>query len=195
VVTKLEEGDVMHRVRLRQFLRPVTLAAALVGFTMTLATAPAAAEPTQAGFMAESKVTTLESRISVQGASSQQASPPESFCYVNVNGPTFLPDQRATATWSLDCRSLANPNLPAPDIDIVGMEVRVFRGEFNPFEPGILLGGMSCTSGRTDPSCTATTENPVPFGTAVFSRFDVTVQLRGGTTQVGAFVTPSVRQT
>jgi hypothetical protein len=191
----------MHRTQRRRFGRPATLVATLVLLITALA-APAAAQPAPdgfsrpaSGFAAGPGVRTLESRILVPGAGTQQASPPQSFCYVGVNPPTIHPDQRLTETWFLDCRSLADPNQPAPDIFMVLMDVRIFQGEPNPFEPGRELSHTSCSSGRTNPSCSSTTPDPLQFGVPYYTRLDVSVSLTGGANPTGSFVTEPIRLT
>jgi hypothetical protein len=201
----------MDRVQLRPLRLPVTLAAVLAVLATVLVAAPAAqaappglGQPASTelqaraggGFIAESGVRVLDARISVEGAATQQVSPPQSFCYVGVTWPIIHADQRATATWFLDCRSLANPNLPAPDIAGASMQVRIFQGEFNPFEPGQMVVGTECLSiQRTNPQCSTTTPGPLQFGVAYYSRLDVTVTLTGGAQPTGSFITPSIRLT
>ncbi|MCE6995005.1 hypothetical protein LZG04_09320 [Saccharothrix sp. S26] len=169
-----------------------------------LAAAPAAASPgpdrptriAAGGFVADPGVVDLGHRVTVgEVVIRAAATPPESFCYVSVVWPQIGADRTATGTWSLDCRSLANPSLPAPDIEFVLMDVRVFQGEYNPYLPGTEVSHKSCSSGRTTPSCSSTTPGPLMFGVPYYTRLDVAVTLRGGTSPVGAFVTDAVRLT
>ncbi|MFI6823637.1 hypothetical protein ACIBJE_22240 [Micromonospora sp. NPDC050187] len=72
----------------------------------------------------------------------------------------ILPDGRATATWSLDCRSLANPSRPAPDIGGATLEVRIYQGEYT-WDSGTMIKGQACLSvGNPRPSCSVTTDTP-----------------------------------
>lgn len=160
------------------------------------AAAPGGAVAPSGGFVARAGVITFESRSSAEKASIQ-ATPPESFCYVGVSWPAaILPDRRVTATWSLDCRSLANPNLPAPDIALVNMKVRIHQGAYSVWDPAPSLGGTECqTIFNTKPSCSTTTNTPLAFGVAYHTQLDVSASLTGGTTQVGAFYTSTIRLT
>lgn len=178
----------------------IAVALALFG-TVALAATPAAAAPGDAprpgagkGLVALQGVLTLENRTAAGGATIQ-ATPPESFCYVMVTWPAaILPDYRATATWSLDCRSLANPNLPAPDIALVNMKVRVHKGAYSIWDPTQNIGGRECqTINNTKPSCSGTSQIPLEFGVPYHTQLDVSATLTGGTVQVGAFYTSAIR--
>nr|MDT0658656.1 hypothetical protein [Micromonospora sp. DSM 115978] len=177
----------------------MALVLALVG-AVALAATPAGAAPGSTpapdagGFIARVGVITFKNQISA-GAATIQATPPESFCYVGVNWPAaILPDRRVTATWSLDCRSLANPNLPAPDIALVNMKVRVHQGAYSVWDPTPSIGGTECQRiSNPRPSCSATPDVPLSFGVAYHTQLDVTATLTGGSVQVGAFYTAAIR--
>lgn len=175
------------------------LVLALLG-SVTLAAAPANAGPggtgapgAGRGLVALAGVLTLKNQVST-GEASIQATPPESFCYVMVTWPAaILPDYRATATWSLDCRSLANPNLPAPDIASINMKVRVHKGAYSIWDPTQSIGGTECYRYNPKPSCSGTSQIPLEFGVAYHTQLDVEASLTGGTLQKGAFYTAAIR--
>lgn len=126
-----------------------------------------------------------------------QATPPQSFCYVGVAWPAAIDSEwKATATWGLDCRSLANPNAPAPDIVTVLMDVHIYQGVYSPWHEGTEVAHMSCFKGSgSTPSCSTTTPAPLVFGAPYFTMLRVQVALSGGTNQVGAFYTDPIRRT
>lgn len=184
-----------------------TRAAALVLALVGTVAVNAHAAPTQAapgrgsapeagGLIARVGVIIFKNESSA-GAATIQATPPQSFCYVGVTWPAaILPDYRVTATWSLDCRSLANPSLPAPDIALVNMKVRVHQGAWSAWDPTPSLGGKECQSiFNPKPDCSATPDVPMVFGAAYHTQLDVRAELTGGTTQVGAFYTLPIRLT
>ncbi len=176
----------------------LALVAAMSGLLATIGAAPAAAAPAAGSggaLVAKPGVTTIVARISVSDMT-VQATPPQSFCYVGVSWPVLSSDRRVTATWALDCRSLANPAMPAPDIAGASLQVRIFQGVPSVWDPpgGTMLKGLECLSiQRTNPSCAVTTDSPVQFGIPYYTRLDVKVTLTGGTEPVGAFVTDPIR--
>lgn len=178
----------------------MAVAVALLGTVATTAT-PAAAAPKDTprpgagqGFVTRQGVLTFQNRTAT-GDMTTQVSPPQSFCYVMVKWPAaILPDHRATATWSLDCRSRANPNEPAPDIALVNMKVRIYKGEYSIWDPTQSIGGRECQSiFNTKPSCSGTSEIPLEFGVPYHTQLEVRVQLTGGAEPVGAFYTDAIR--
>ncbi|HEX7308221.1 hypothetical protein [Lentzea sp.] len=126
-----------------------------------------------------------------------QATPPQSFCYVGVAWPAAIgADWKATATWGLDCRSLADPNAPAPDIFMVLMDVHIYQGVYSPWHEGTEVAHVSCSSGSgPKPTCSATTPAALEFGVPYFTKLRVQVALNGGSNPVGEFYTESIRRT
>lgn len=182
-------------------MRAVLAAALALLGTVAMTATPAGAAPKEAprpgagkGFVTLQGVLTFEDRTAT-GDMTTQVSPPESFCYVMVTWPAaILPDYRATATWSLDCRSRANPSLPAPDIALVNMQVRVHKGAYSIWDPTQSIGGRECqTIYNTKPSCSGTSQIPLEFGVPYHTQLDVRVQLTGGAEPVGAFYTDAIR--
>jgi hypothetical protein len=191
----------MMHTQPRLFRRPVALAAALV-MAAALTAVPATAEPVSTGtapsagvgFVTGSTVLVLDSRTPATEVLIQ-ATPPESFCYVGVAWPAAIDaGWKATATWSLDCRSRANPQLPAPDIFSILMDVRIYQGEFTPWDKGREVAHTSCSSGGPKRSCPTTTQESMLFGAPYYTTLDVKVALTGGTNPEGSFYTDPIRR-
>jgi hypothetical protein len=198
----------MHSKQSRPFRHLVTLVAVLAAAT-ALTAVPAAAEPVPTGsgpstsagvragtgFRAGPAVHVLENR-NPAAAAVIQATPPQSFCYVGAVWPASIDAEwKATATWTLDCRSRANPNAPAPDIFVVLMDVRIYQGEYTPWDRGREVMHTSCSRGGTTPSCSTTTSEPLTFGAPYYTMLRVQVALTGGTNQEGEFYTAPLRRT
>lgn len=186
----------MQRTRL--FQRPVTLLAALAAALALTAVPAATAAPgglAGGGFRTGSAVLVLQNGTSVAEAVIQ-ATPPQSFCYVSVAWPAAIDaNYKVTATWNLDCRSRANPNLPAPDIFMLLMNVRVYQGSYTPWDRGREVGQESCSGRATNRSCSATSLESMTFGAPYYTILHVQVALTGGTNQVGEFYTDPIRRT
>jgi len=170
----------------------MVLVAVLSGLLTAIMVTPASAASAHRAFVAKPGVITVTNGISPAGGATVAVTPPQSFCYVGVNQPTLSADRKLTETWWLDCRSLANPQLPAPDIQSVHMQVRIYNGTPNPYLPGVMVGGTECYRYGTKPSCSATTYSPIKTGAPYYTRLDVAVALTGGTTQYGSFVTDPI---
>lgn len=182
----------MHRTRL--FRRPVTLLAALAAALALTAVPSATAAPLAGtGFRTASAVLVLQNGTTNAVI---QATPPQSFCYVSVAWPASIDaNWKPTATWTLDCRSRVNPNLPAPDIFMILMNVRIYHGEYTPWDRGREVGQESCSGSATKRSCSATSLESMAFGAGYYTILHVQVALTGGTNQVGEFYTDPIRRT
>jgi hypothetical protein len=93
-------------------------------------------------------------------------------------------------TWQLDCRSGANSNRPATDIDMTDMTVRIYQGDPDFIEPGTNVAARQCCNHNIpNAGCSASTWSPIRYGVPYYSKLVVTVYLLGGASYTGTFVT------
>ncbi|HWH01392.1 MAG TPA: hypothetical protein VNV66_19250 [Pilimelia sp.] len=179
-------------------VRFALLVAAAVSGLLAVAVAPASAASARpvrpgGGFVAETGVTTVVDRIgTARAVAGTQAAEPESICWVDSPGPRLTADRRVTVTWTVDCRSRANPQVPATDVQSLTLRVRLYQGIFNVWEPGRELDATECLSLRPSTSCTATSDGPAGFGVSYYGRLDVSGVFTAGPASA-SFITANVR--
>jgi hypothetical protein len=170
--------------------------ATLLAATTTATAAPAAAAPaaSPAGpVLVAGDGVRLQAGGTAARAGRLAAAVPPSFCYVRVSQPQLGPGLILTASWALDCRSGANSNRPATDIDMTDMTVRIYQGDPAFGEAGTNVASQQCFSHGPTAGCSASTSSPIQYGIPYYSKLVVIVYLLDGTSFSGSFVTAASR--